>query len=325
MFSAAVALRVLLPIAAFANGDAPPGQTRQAGEERWVPSLAITGGANFQDQKGWVDSDLFPNDGADSVPLQGPFKGDDLAVAPFASVTLEVMTPAFEIPTRPRLFLAAEILPSFASKRALALDGDPECVRGPEPNVPCAVDEDGSRQRPFGQESVNGEGSKTSARIDLLAFGANFGVAFPVRIGRRQVRIKPSVAWIHYKVDAKGLVVDSDCEPDNRCTDTTVFGFVIPGDPGETILKANDSKRFNGIGPRLDIEMDAARWGPIGAALFLGGGAYYVVGDREIAFGVTEPAGNGVDVATARFKVEVDPWMFRAHVGIRFQWLGSAN
>ena len=55
------------------------------------------------------------------------------------------MTPALPIPTRPRLFVSGEILPTFASDRDLALEGDPGCVRGPEPDAPCARDEDGSR------------------------------------------------------------------------------------------------------------------------------------------------------------------------------------
>lgn len=326
LFASALALGALLPATAFAAGPDQASAPRQHGENRWVPSFAISGGAYFQKQKGWVDSVTFEDGSSDPIPLQGSFDGDDFVVAPFVSAELEIMTPAFDIPTRPRIFLGAEILPSFASQRSLALDGDPDCIRGPEPFVPCAKDEDGSRQRPFGEDSVNGEGSYTKAEIDTLAFGANLGVAFPVRVGKRQLRIKPSVAWINYKVDANGLVVDAACDPAGQCTDVTIFGFVTPGFLRETILEASDSKRFNGIGPRFDVEMDAARWGPIGAALYIGGGAYYVLGDREIKFSATKSYDDqlGMDVSTARFKVEVDEWLFRAHVGIRFQWLGSA-
>ena len=31
----------------------------------------------------------------------------------------------------------------------------------------------------------------------------------------------------------------------------------------------------------------------------------------------------GNDVATATFEAEVNPWIYRANVGIRFQWLGQ--
>jgi hypothetical protein len=104
---------------------------------------------------------------------------------------------------------------------------------------------------------------------------------------------------------------------------------VIPGFLRETILEAEDSKRFNAIGAALDIEMDAARFGPIGAALFIGGGAYYTLGNREIRFGTSESfddqIADGMDTAVGTFKVEVEPWVYRAQVGIRFQWLGGSN
>jgi hypothetical protein len=161
-------------------------------------------------------------------------------------------------------------------------------------------------------------------------------VAFPLRIGKRQLRIKPSVGWINYKVEAEGLVVDAACNPPDQCTDVEGFipGFPIPGFLRETILTANDSQRFNGIGPGLDIEMDTGRFGPLGVSLFLGARAYYIVDDRTFAFGTAETFNDELraplvpvtdDLAVAGFEVEVDPWMWRAHVGIRFHWLGSRD
>jgi hypothetical protein len=342
---AIVAFLALFPIAALAiDGGGPEEPAKQAGEDRWVPSLAIIAGATIQEQQGIADSCLFP--GSDDTSrdcdshvdpeLQGFFEGDDLAVSPFVGGSLELMTPALPIPTRPRLFLSGEILPTFASDRDIALDGDPDCIRGPEPDALCARDEDGSRRSPFGEDSVNGEGSRTRAQVDTLVFGASLGVAFPLKVGKRQLRFKPSVGWINYKVEAEGLVVDAECSPTSQCTDVTfVPGF--PPSPGflrETMLTASDSQRFNGVGPGLDVEMDTGRVGPLGVSLFMGGRAYAVVGDRTFSFGsaetFTDPISDpGVsppeetDTAVARFEVEVDPWIYRAHVGIRFHWLGS--
>lgn len=330
---AVIALLMLFPPAAFAIGDDPAAGPAQAGEDRWVPSLSITGGANFQQQRGWVDSNLFEGLNPDPVPLEGSFKGDDLQVAPFVAAGIELMTPAFQVPTRPRLFLSAEILPTFASKRALALDGDPTCIRGPEVGAPCVADEDGSRTRVFGEDGANGNGSKTTAQIDDLVYGANLGVAFPFRIGRRQLRVKPSVGWVNYGVEAKGLVVNAICVPVVVIFQQSRGGCVDVGNGApagflrETELKGDASRRFNGIGPGLDIEVDAARWGPIGAALFLGARAYYIVDRESMKFGASESFDDqfGMDVAKVSFEVEPDPWLFRAHVGIRFQWLGSRN
>jgi hypothetical protein len=236
------------------------------------------------------------------------------------------MTPALAIPTRPRLFASAEILPTFASDRDLALDGDPSCVRGPVSGVRCARDGD----RVFEQQEANGLGSRTSARIDTLVYGASLGVAFPVQVGKRQLRIKPSFGWINYKLEAEALVVDADCNPSDQCT-------IVENRLRERTLTASDSQRFNGIGPGLDVEMDTGRYGPIGSSLFLGARAYRILGNRTISFGtekdfpethtddndLNSPIVFGPEKDVGRFEVEVDPWIYRAHVGIRFYWLGS--
>jgi hypothetical protein len=190
---------------------------------------------------------------------------------------------------------------------------------------------------PFSESAVNGLGTEVSAKVNTLVYGANIGVAFPFALGKRRLRIKPSFAWINYEVEATGTVVDAICNPPNRCTDTTSpFGVMREGNLRDTTLTAGDSRRFNGIGPGLDIEVDTGRFGPIGTSLFLGGRAYRILGNRKINFGAAAsfpplppapPAVNPIPAAdsAARFGVKVDPWMFRAHVGIRFMWLGSPN
>jgi hypothetical protein len=231
------------------------------------------------------------------------------------------MAPALPIPTRPRLFVSGEILPTFASDRDLAVDGDPSCVRGPEPDAPCALSPGGQSGADFGEDAANGQGTITSAQVDTLVFGASLGVAFPLQFGKRQLRIKPSVGWINYKVEAEGLVVDAACgDPDSVPPSRLCNDFLR-----EAILTASDSQRFNGIGPGVDVEMDTGRYGPLGVSLFTGVRAYAIVGDRTISFSTEETFDDqlGMDRAVGRFEVEVDPWIFRAHVGIRFHWLGS--
>jgi hypothetical protein len=315
VIGAIVALQANFSIASLASdgGDSAK-PTLQAGEDRWVPSLAITSGLTIQKQKGSAKSLLYEDMNPDPINLRGFVNGKDTAVSPFVGGSLELMAPAFSIPTRPRLFVSGEILPTFASSRDLALEGDPGCVRGPKPGSPCATDEDGV----FGERAANGVGTRTSAEVDTVVFGLNLGVAFPLQIGKRQLRIKPSFGWINYEVDAEGLVVNANCDPTSECT----------GDGGflrETVLSASDSQRFNGIGPGLDIEMDTGRFGPLGASLFLGGRAYAIVDDRTFSFSTEETFDDqlGMDRAVGRFEVEVDSWIYRAHVGIRLHWLGN--
>ena len=151
---AVAVLQLLLPVAPLAADEAarPHRQDRQAGEDRWVVSLAITSGVIAQEQHGSASSFLLEGNNPNPVPLQDAIDGDDVAVSVFVGGSLELMTPALPIPTRPRLFLSGEILPAFGPDRDLALDGAPGCIRGPEPGFPCASEEDGlipPGHRPF--------------------------------------------------------------------------------------------------------------------------------------------------------------------------------
>jgi hypothetical protein len=97
VFSAIVALGALIPAASRADdgGDAEK-YVKQAGEDRWVPSLAITGGVTVQQQDGSSDSFLVdPN--SVSTPIRGFIDGSDTAVSPFVGGSLEVMSPALPI------------------------------------------------------------------------------------------------------------------------------------------------------------------------------------------------------------------------------------
>jgi len=337
-----IALLLLIPQSSLAeNPDAqeaaPP---RQAGEDRWIASLAITSGATIQDwdasSNPFLIQDPNPSQEPRLLSFEMPADGDDRSVVPFVGGSFELMSPALPIPTRPRVFVSVDILPTFADDRNIAVDGDADCVRGPLPDDPCATDEDGSRSRQFGEVGANGTGSRVTAHVKTMTYGANLGLAFPVQFGERQLRIKPSFGWINYEVEAEGIVVNAACDPVERCTTTTsVITLPPPRDPIIIVndgflrqpeaLTADDTKTFNGIGPGLDIEVDTGKIGPIGSAIFLGARAYHILGDRKIKFGTRQQYDDvfGMDVGVANFEVEVDPWVYRTHVGIRFMWIGD--
>jgi hypothetical protein len=329
-----IAALVVVPLAAAAQEPGPG----QEGENRWVASLATTSGVLIEQQHGSVESCLFANP-ADatgcpapgSMPLRSGSSGHTRAVAAFVGANLEAMTPALPIPTRPRLFLSGEIVPIFASSYDLAVQGNPGCVRGPEPGDPCARDEVVPRDTPFGEDAANGQGSLIETTFETLGFGANLGIAFPFSAGERRLRIKPSVGWLSYEVQAEGTVVDAECEPSNRCTDVDPgSGIVSPGLLRETILTATDTQRFHAIGPGLDLEVDTGRFGPLGTSIFLGARFYRTLGDRSMELDTVQVYGDdGLPLANqavaAHWEAELDPWMYRVGVGFRVQWLGSAQ
>jgi hypothetical protein len=329
------------------------------GMHQWVPSLAVTSGVTFQRQSGNQSSQLFDGESANPsvpTPLRPATGGDDQAVSPFVGGALELMTPTLSILPRVRLFATAEILPTFATERLVAQEGQPSRIRGPQPNsvlwnqednrhfttdpCPTAPPQRGycprSPNDAFGAPEANGQGMQTSAQVDRLVFGAKIGFAYEFDWRGRRMRIKPWLGWLEYKLTVKGYFVNPTCGPGpagaTLCTTVYNLSTTPPtvssvGHIRESILSGQDSGVFDGIGPGIDLEMDTGRIGPIGTALFLGAGGYYIPGGREISFTAARAYSDffGNDVNTATWRTRVAPWIYRGGVGIRFQWLGSGD
>jgi hypothetical protein len=331
-----------LPLGTAADGEAP------SGSGQWVPSFAITTGVHFGEQSGAQASYLLDGESADPTapqPLRGFSSRHDRVVVPFVGANVELMTPSLRIWAFPRLFASAEVLPTFGSERVLALDGEPNRIRGPEVDTVFAADEDGThyqtrglgatqpRTLPFEQADANGQGMKTVAQVDQLSWGAKIGAAFAFELRGRQLRLKPSLGWYHFRVNVKSFMNNPTCLPVTRCTNVYelqtdgTFLLVDPGFLRESIVSGHDSGIFDGVGPGLDLEMDTARIGPIGAAIYAGIHAYYIPGDRDIflgsAVGYNDALGNDTELTIAR--VVVDPWVYRGAIGLRFLWLGSSD
>jgi hypothetical protein len=402
-WSAVFALLAALPAASGAQEAKP----RQPGEDRWVPSLALISGLTIQSQEGSVETFDFdyifdpPEWVRGGWMLDEEFSTDgvDLAVSPYVGANLELMSPALALPGRPRLFLGAQILPTFAAARDIAKIQDPTGLAPPavfplvdlNPLIPSPIlceDEQGevweSEQEcyprfGYAENTILGQGAQTTAEIDTLVFGAAVGVAIPFRLRGHTLRVKPSLGWIRYKIEVEGRMVKAQCPPyippraelvSTSCIDFDLFGPLIvppppfrlpdgtinpdwfygqpnlnyalqPGFTREIVLGAQGSQHFNGIGGGVDLEMDVWRAGPFGVSLFLGGSFYRILGDRTLDLSdsaefdytekVREPDDNydGTEVSlpentfTANWSFEVDPWMYRAGLGLRFHWLGS--
>jgi hypothetical protein len=298
----------------------------QEGADRWVPSVALISGVTFQDWDGGVSSSIcrgcmIPDPMEEQ--LRPGATGGDLDVSPSFGTGVELMTPEIPIPGSPRLFFGAEIAGVFGANRKPAQNGETGKVGNPAPEQ--AQDSTG-----FGDDIALGQGSEVLAKIEDTSYGATLGIAFPFELYGRAFRIKPAFSWIRYEVAIDGLVVDAECSP-IRGTAVTECNTTPPqnGFLRETRLGASRTVTFDGIGPSLDIEMETGRLGPLGTSLFLGARFYRTVGGRKVKFDseietfddvLSAP---GQDQSQAHFNFEVDKWMYRIGVGLRFQWLGS--
>ncbi|MHA7839573.1 MAG: hypothetical protein ACX98W_19085 [bacterium] len=286
----------------------------------WTPAASVWGGFLFTEmQSNLVSSDVLGPAAFSppelEQPIQPPGDGEDLQPAPFIGGSLELMTPALieDLPGRPRLFVHGGATANFAQEDDLTrrLDARPELsipaslLTGPNdtaPNLPA--------------ENILGQGSRATVRIEPLAFSAGIGIALEVPVFDRIVRIKPSVEYFSYEVEASGIV--------NRAVAVTSGG----SEPNELsdfrriLLEYKRTKRFHGIGPGLEIESDVARLGPFVTSVYATGRLYSILGGRQIdqiAFNdsASDPQAQQENV---RSSTEVDRWAYRAGVGLRLHW-----
>jgi hypothetical protein len=342
----AAGLLVLVTLTASAESDAPeaPVAERAPG---WEPALAVTSGFIFQPQEADVSSTI----DSTGEPLRRAVDDTNWATAPYVGIQAEIMTPEIESSSGIRLFLNGEYLPTFAPDLDIAKEGDPREFELPSegvPQPPCGLFVGGCNC-PFGfgcyfEEEILGVGSKTTATIQEDVLAAAVGVAVPVRLLGRKLMLKPSFGWIRYEVDVQGDVLRG-----------IKIDVISPTNPTErpvpivrlVELHDSDSKFYNAIGPGLEVEMEVHQAGPIEATLFVDAHGYRVLGDRKVKLSDATTAdcppasvyppqfaaqlaiicdtqyGAAPTPYSADWSFEVDPWLYRVGLGLRFRWTGE--
>jgi hypothetical protein len=249
---------------------------------RWVPSLALTSGMLVGGARGEVASTVRPS-----------AIGSQSLISPWLGGSLEIMTPGWEpLGGRTRFFVHGGLAGNVGFERDLAKEGAPDTFVAP--TIPA-----------FGDEAlVRGQGSVI--RAEPTDFQASAGIGFSITIDTkwRRIRVKPSFEYLVEEIEISGLV--HRATSDDPAIPSFNF-FAISG---------AEEKYFHSIGPGLEVEADIARKGPLLLALTVSGGAYHILGDRNVEFSSTDATG----AESAAWRYRRDAWTYRFHVGLRFRW-----
>jgi hypothetical protein len=250
---------------------------------QWVPSLALTSGMLVGGARGEVASTVRPS----ATGTEG------LIISPWLGGSLEIMTPSWEpLGERTRFFVHGGLAGNFGFERDLAKEGNPDTFVAP--TIPA-----------FGDEAlVQGQGSVTRAEPTDFQASAGIGLSVTIDTEWRRIRIKPSLEYLVEEIEISGLV--HRATSDDPAIPSFNF-FAISG---------ADEKFFHSIGPGLEVEADVARTGPLLLALTTSGGAYHILGDRDVEFSSTDAT--GAESAAWRYRREA--WTYRFQVGLRLRW-----
>jgi len=252
-----------------------------------------------------------------------PTAGKDLFLTPTVGASLELMTPGLQsVPLTPRLFIHGDATLGFAFDRNVAKEGVPDGAEIPNPVPPV-----------YTEGQVKGVGSKTAGEVKTLIFSGGLGTALNIEMWERPLRIKPSFEFIRQEVNVTGRLTRAFRKntglrqtfltnpPAAPLFTTPAAAAFIPID-----LEASETKTYYGIGPGLELEMDAARAGPVMLTVFLSGQAYKMLGDPDVQLQASQVINDPALVpnnqtVSASFDFTLHSWAYRGGVGLRFRWL----
>jgi hypothetical protein len=238
--------------------------------------------------------------------VMGNSQSSDTSVAALVGASIELMTPALiDALLRPRLFAHIDFAGAFSFERNLAGEGSPGAFGFPE-GFEFQLDRD---SQDVEELAITGQGSRARMQVRPFVFSGGAGVAFTLDVLGRRVRIKPSFEYVHYEMELLG-VVQRAIKLRDPSGSADLSGF------RKISLSHKENESYDGIGPGLEIEMDAARLGPIAPSVFIMGRGYHLFGDLETSFTETNQFGE-----SATWTIEPDSWAWRGGVGIRLRWL----
>ena len=248
------------------------------------------------------------------VPLFGdlgtevsePERSRELVASFLAGGTFGVLTPALDLPARPRAFLDLNISQPFTTETQLARRGNPTQLAFPRGEHPPS---------PVGEGAMVGVGTTLSAQQQGPQVHAGIGISFEFPIpGDQLIRIKPSVMYSRTVLDLKAQVVravrlNQDAGENQQLDDFRVIA-----------RQDQRTEVYHAAGPSLEIEyVPGLQWGPFSVSLFARGHGARTLGDSKTEMRQCNVAG-GQPNECVNWTYVQDNWAYRATLGVHLNW-----
>ena len=284
-------------MAADAESGASGADVRTEIARRWIPSASFYTSGFADERVARMESDVSPFKDGDALGLMWSVGG-----------TAEVASPVImDVPGRPRLFAHADVGFLNGLEDPVTSEGDP-----------------GGRPKLFeGSNTVsaflNG-GSSVRADPKPLVLSGGIGSVFEFELLDRGMRIRPTLEWIYRRDTMKVTLGAAESESPIPGSDVCVPSCRI------LYIKNQTEKGYHSLGPGIEVEADAGRFGDFLLGFYGSFRAYYIVGDRKADLRSQgswsrldgQPTTREDSVFVTRY--EREPWHYRFGMGLRVLW-----
>ncbi|MFK7898126.1 MAG: hypothetical protein AB8G23_20005 [Myxococcota bacterium] len=274
--------------------------------DRWLPGFSLEGGIRALSTESSVDS-----------AQRGRFKNDARPVFAYIGGAIHLATPVLYQPLAQREgreSFAPEIRLFGRFGAATSFDGRFRTVTEGSPGgliIPLLDnDGDGMADAEPPVAAIIGQGSSTGSTSEPLILSASFGADLAFDVRGRRLHIKPSLEWIRQEDEVVGVLG---------------FAEAIDGDPIQcpcrtAFVRVSDREAFNGIGPGLEVELEASRLQDFLMTFYVGAKAFYSL-ETEIVLNGSAPFSDASGIAEIRSTYERDRWDYQVSTGFRLHWL----
>lgn len=247
-----------------------------------------------------------PSTGDLGVLVSNPERSREVVASALLGGTIGVLTPAIDVPSRPRLFIDFGVLDALTTEVQLARRGNPGIIEFPN---------DEPVNSPIGEGALKGVGTQIGVQHQGPQFYASLGPSFEFPLGDGQlIRIKPAVVYSRTRLDIlaqtrRAVRLNSDSGVNQQLDD---FRFLL--------FREKRTEIYHAVGPSLEIEyMPGVRWGAFDLSMFIKGNASHIFTEPKTEMQQCNVAG-GQPNECARWEYTQDVWTYRVMTGVRLLW-----
>ncbi len=239
-----------------------------------------------------------------------PIRSRETISSFLAGATFGVLTPALDLPGKPRAFVDINISSAQTIETSLARTGNPGVLAFPS---------EGRSFLPIGENAMAGGGTQMSVQQQGPQIHAGLGVSFEFPISTTEmIRIKPAIVYSRTIAEIEGLAVRPVRLNDDSGDDQQLDDFRVIN------LAAQFTKVYHSSGPSLEVEyFPDIKWGPLTLSVYGRAHASYSFTSPKTILQQCNTAG-GQPGECVQWKYTQDRWAYRATLGVHVNWVPRA-